>query len=131
MRKFIGVFILLVLFSSVAFADFDFSKIKDNVSEFTLPNGLKFILLEDHSVPIATFMTYVNVGGSDERIGIWGISHFVHALSNLGYSWGSPTIPKARISSVVAVAGLVWIFSKRRVCVALPSMTEAAKRSWG
>ena len=62
MRKFIGVFILLVLFSLLAFADFDFSKIKDNVSEFTIANGLKFILLEDHSVPIATFMTYVNVG---------------------------------------------------------------------
>jgi predicted Zn-dependent peptidase len=86
MRKFIGVFILLVLFSSLAFADFDFSKIKDNVSEFTLPNGLKFILLEDHSVPIATFMTYVNVGGSDERIGIWGISHFLEHMAFKGTS---------------------------------------------
>jgi predicted Zn-dependent peptidase len=86
MRKFIGVFILLVLFSSLIFADFDFSKIKDNVSEFTLPNGLKFILLEDHFVPIATFMTYVNVGGSDERIGIWGISHFLEHMAFKGTS---------------------------------------------
>lgn len=84
MRKFIGVLILLVLFSSLTLADFDFSKIKDNVSEFTLRNGLKFILLEDHSVPIATFMTYVNVGGSDERIGIWGISHFLEHMAFKG-----------------------------------------------
>jgi predicted Zn-dependent peptidase len=86
MKRFIGVFILLVLLNSLAFADFDFSKIKDNVSEFTLPNGLKFILLEDHSVPIATFMTYVNAGGSDERIGIWGISHFLEHMAFKGTS---------------------------------------------
>lgn len=86
MKKFIGIFILLVLFSLFVFADFDFSKIKDNVSEFTLPNGLKFILFENHSVPIATFMTYVNAGGSDERIGIWGISHFLEHMAFRGTS---------------------------------------------
>lgn len=86
MRRVVGVFILLVLFNSLVLADFDFSKIKDNVSEFTLSNGLKFILLEDHSVPIATFLTYVNVGGSDERIGIWGISHFLEHMAFKGTS---------------------------------------------
>lgn len=95
MRRFISAFILLVLLSSMVFADFDFSKIKDNVSEFTLPNGLKFILLEDHSVPIATFMTYVNVGGSDEKIGIWGISHFLEHMAFKGTSEVGTTDIKA------------------------------------
>jgi predicted Zn-dependent peptidase len=88
MRKLTFPFVLLViigLFVQVH-AGYDFSKIKDNVSEYTLPNGLKFILLEDHSVPIATFVTFVNAGGSDERIGIWGISHFLEHMAFKGTS---------------------------------------------
>jgi predicted Zn-dependent peptidase len=77
---------LLMLFGSALSADFDFSKIKDNISEFTLSNGLKFILLEDHSVPIASFVTYANVGGSDEKIGIYGISHFLEHMAFKGTS---------------------------------------------
>jgi len=86
MKRLAGVCVLLLLFSTLISAAYDFSKIKDNISEFTLPNGLKFILLEDHSVPIATFMTFVNVGGSDEHIGIWGISHFLEHMAFKGTS---------------------------------------------
>jgi predicted Zn-dependent peptidase len=67
-------------------ADFDFSKIKNRISEFTLPNGLKFILMEDHSVPIASFVTYANAGSSDERIGIYGVSHFLEHMAFKGTS---------------------------------------------
>jgi predicted Zn-dependent peptidase len=86
MKRQIFVLVLLVTFSFTLSAGFDFSKIKNNISEFTLPNGLKFILLEDHSVPIASFMTYANVGGSDERIGIYGISHFLEHMAFKGTS---------------------------------------------
>ncbi len=86
MKRQIFVLVLLVLFSLTLSAGFDFSKIKNNISEFTLPNGLKFILLEDHSVPIASFVTYANVGGSDERIGIYGISHFLEHMAFKGTS---------------------------------------------
>lgn len=84
MKRQIFVLVLLMLFSIVLSADYDFGKIKNNISEFTLPNGLKFILLEDHSVPIASFITYVNAGGSDERIGIYGISHFLEHMAFKG-----------------------------------------------
>ncbi|MCP5108587.1 MAG: insulinase family protein, partial [bacterium] len=86
MKRQIYVLVLLLVFSVLLAAEYDFSKIKNNISEFTLPNGLKFILLEDHSVPIATFMTYVNAGGSDERIGIYGISHFLEHMAFKGTS---------------------------------------------
>ncbi len=82
------VVIVILLISVPLFflsgAGFDFSKVKERVSEFTLSNGLKFILLEDHSVPIVSFVTYANVGGSDERIGIYGISHFLEHLAFKG-----------------------------------------------
>lgn len=84
MKKLAVVLLLLFAVSTFMSADFDFSKIKNKVSEFTLANGLKFILVEDHSVPIATFVTYANVGGSDERIGIWGVSHFLEHMAFKG-----------------------------------------------
>ncbi|MCP4150979.1 MAG: insulinase family protein [bacterium] len=86
MKKGVTIFLMLVLFSFFTYAGFDFGKIKNNISEFTLPNGLKFILLEDHSVPIATFMIYANVGGSDERVGINGISHYLEHMAFKGTS---------------------------------------------
>ncbi len=85
MKRVLVIFLLLSV--SVLFltgSGFNFDKVKDRVSKFTLPNGLKFILLEDHSVPIASFVTYANVGGSDERIGIFGISHFLEHLAFKG-----------------------------------------------
>lgn len=86
MRKFISFVVMLLVLCLFVSADFDFSKIKERVSEFTLKNGLKFILIEDHSVPIASFVTYANVGASDERIGIYGISHFLEHLAFKGTS---------------------------------------------
>jgi len=86
-KKILVVSFLLLLISSFTYGkDFDFSKIENRVSEFTLKNGLKFILLEDHSVPIASFVTYANVGGVDERIGYWGISHFLEHMAFKGTS---------------------------------------------
>lgn len=86
MKKHIYVLILLIMFSMLLPAEFDFSKIKNRVSEFTLDNGLKFILLEDHAVPIASFVTYANVGSSDEQIGIYGISHILEHMAFKGTS---------------------------------------------
>ncbi|MCK4764283.1 MAG: insulinase family protein [Candidatus Aminicenantes bacterium] len=84
MKKFLYILVFLVVCSLFVSGSCDFSEIKEKVSEFTLPNGLKFILLEDHSVPIATFFTYVNTGGSDEKIGIFGISHFLEHMAFKG-----------------------------------------------
>ncbi len=85
MKKLICI-LLFLIFGFLTSAGYDFSKIKERVSEFTLANGLKFILLEDHAVPIASFVTYVNAGGCDERIGIYGISHFLEHLAFKGTS---------------------------------------------
>ncbi len=76
----------ILLLLGTAGAAYDFSSIENRVSEFTLPNGLKFILLHDDSVPVASFVTYVNAGSSDERIGIWGISHILEHLAFKGTS---------------------------------------------
>ncbi len=50
------------------------------VTKYRLSNGLKVILMEDHSVPILAYQTWFNVGSRNERKGITGISHFFEHL---------------------------------------------------
>ena len=57
--------------------------IKLDVTVEYLDNGLKVILLEDHSVPVISYQTFFRVGARNERPGITGISHFMeHMMFN-------------------------------------------------
>ncbi len=57
--------------------------IKLDVTVEHLDNGLKVILLEDHSVPVISYQTFFRVGARNERPGITGISHFMeHMMFN-------------------------------------------------
>src|SRR5262249_42667149 len=52
-----------------------------DVREEKLDNGLRILLLEDHSAPAFTFWTFYQVGSINERPGITGISHlFEHMM---------------------------------------------------
>ena len=48
----------------------DFEK---NVTEFDLPNGMHFILLERHQAPVASFYMHVNSGAVNDPGGRTGI----------------------------------------------------------
>jgi len=55
----------------------------------TLKNGLKVILMEDHSVPVISRWTFYRVGSENERPGITGISHFMeHMMFNGAGKYG-------------------------------------------
>jgi zinc protease len=55
----------------------------------TLKNGLKVILMEDHSVPVISRWTFYRVGSENERPGITGISHFMeHMMFNGSAAYG-------------------------------------------
>ncbi|MGC9502730.1 M16 family metallopeptidase [Baaleninema sp.] len=56
----------------------------DRVTEFTLENGMKFIVLERHEAPIVSFITYADVGGVNEVPGQTGIAHFLEHLAFKG-----------------------------------------------
>jgi len=86
MLKRMGMMLVLLGLLMGSLAADDFSGIRQRIKSFSLDNGLKFILIEDHSVPIASFVTYVNAGASDERIGIWGISHILEHMAFKGTS---------------------------------------------
>lgn len=60
----------------------------DRISDFTLDNGMKFIVMERHQAPVVSFMTYVNAGSVDESEGKTGAAHY---LEHLAFK-GSPRI---------------------------------------
>src|SRR5215472_10433901 len=59
----------------------DFEK---KVTEFTLPNGLHFIVIERHEAPVVSFHTYVNVGSVDDPSGQTGIAHMFEHMAFKG-----------------------------------------------
>jgi len=61
----------------------------DQVQTFTLNNGMKFIVLESHSIPNATMYTFWKVGSRNEAPGITGLSHFFeHMMFNGAKKFG-------------------------------------------
>jgi predicted Zn-dependent peptidase len=56
----------------------------DRVTEFTLDNGMKFIVLERHVAPVVSFMTYVDVGAAYEEDGKTGAAHYLEHLAFKG-----------------------------------------------
>jgi predicted Zn-dependent peptidase len=62
----------------------DFRDIQSRVTEFTLKNGMKFIVLERHQAPVAAFLTYADVGAAQEVIGITGLAHIFEHMAFKG-----------------------------------------------
>lgn len=59
------------------------------VSEKVLDNGLKVLVLEDHSIPNATLYVAWKVGSRNERPGITGLAHFFeHMMFSGGAKYG-------------------------------------------
>jgi predicted Zn-dependent peptidase len=54
--------------------------LEDKVTEFTLDNGMKFIVAERHMAPVVFTAIIFRVGSVDERDGITGISHLLEHM---------------------------------------------------
>jgi zinc protease len=52
----------------------------DQVSTFTLDNGLELVVIEDHRAPVVTQMVWYRIGAADEAPGNSGIAHFFEHL---------------------------------------------------
>lgn len=84
--------IIFTFLSSQAFCD---------VQKFTLDNGLKIIVQEDHRAPIAVSMIWYNVGSADEPGGLTGVSH---ALEHVMFK-GTEKYPQGTFSKTIAAVG--------------------------
>src|ERR1700735_5568858 len=54
------------------------------VTEFTLANGMHFIVLERHEAPVVSFHTYVNAGSVDDPKGRSGLAHMFEHMAFKG-----------------------------------------------
>ncbi|WP_396171970.1 M16 family metallopeptidase [Flavobacterium sp.] len=61
----------------------------DDVKTFTLNNGMKFLVVEDFSIPNANMYFFYKVGSRNEHQGITGLSHFFeHMMFNGAKKYG-------------------------------------------
>jgi zinc protease len=71
------------------------------VHQYQLGNGLKILIMEDHSIPSVALYLFFRVGSRNERPGITGLSHFLeHMMFNGARRYG----PK-RFDQVMEAAG--------------------------
>ncbi len=72
----------------------DFEK---KVTEFALPNGMRFLIIERHGAPVVSFNTYVNAGSVDDPSGQSGIAHMFEHMAFKGTPQiGSKNWPKEK-----------------------------------
>ena len=51
-----------------------------NITEHTLENGLKVIVIEEHKAPVATFQVWYRAGSMNEPLGKSGLSHLLEHM---------------------------------------------------
>jgi zinc protease len=78
--------LLSVLFLQPVVAE----EVQSDISDFSLDNGLRIYVLEDHRTPLAWFQIWYNVGSSDEVNGLTGISHALEHMMFKGTSKYGP-----------------------------------------
>ncbi len=91
LKKSIITVAMLLLVTTVISAQV---KVED-IKTFTLKNGMKIILLEDHSIPNAALYFFYKVGSRNEYTGITGLSHFFeHMMFNGAKKYGPKMFDK-------------------------------------
>jgi predicted Zn-dependent peptidase len=83
----IGVMLLPFIMTTVAPKSAqaqDLLKFEKRMTEFTLDNGMKFLVLERHEAPVVSFHTYADVGAVDEVKGITGMAHLFEHMAFKG-----------------------------------------------
>ncbi len=98
--RFVLVLLIAVLAPAAAparaqtLADFEKS-----VTEHTLPNRMKFIVVERRQTPVVSFYTYADVGSVDEESGRSGLAHLFEHMAFKGTSTiGSKDFKKEQVA---------------------------------
>ncbi len=81
---FAAVLLAFVPFLGFASTAFDFSPLEKSVVETTLANGLKLIIMPRHDAPVISFVTWANVGGSDDPKEYTGLAHMFEHMAFKG-----------------------------------------------
>lgn len=86
-----------LLFIFIASNNLEDNQLKINVQEYALANGLKILMVEDHSAPVVVFRGNVNVGSVHEGLGYTGGAHFLEHMMFKGTEiFGTKNFEKER-----------------------------------
>src|SRR5262245_56863946 len=89
-------FCLLLLAPVLASAQ-NLKEFEKKVTEFTLANGLHFIVIERHEAPVVSFNTFVKAGSLDDPRGQSGLAHMFEHMAFKGTPWiGSKNWPEEK-----------------------------------
>src|SRR3954452_18824414 len=75
-----------------------------NVHEQVLDNGLRLLVQEVHTAPLATVWSWYRVGSKDETPGFTGVSHWVEHMKFKG----TTNIPRDQVKGLVERYGGYW-----------------------
>lgn len=73
----------------------------EDVTAFTLSNGMDVVVIEDHRAPVVVQMVWYKAGSADEKRGSSGVAHF---LEHLMFK-GTKNVPDGRFSEIVEANG--------------------------
>jgi zinc protease len=74
------------------------------VGSATLANGLKVLIQEEHTAPLASVWCWYKVGSKDERPGLTGLSHWVEHMNFKG----TTNIPRDQVKGIIEQFGGSW-----------------------
>ena len=74
------------------------------VHEQVLDNGLKVLIQEEHTAPLASVWCWYKVGSKDEGPGITGVSHWVEHMNFKG----TTNIPRDQVKGIIEQFGGSW-----------------------
>jgi len=74
------------------------------VREEVLDNGLRVLIQEVHTAPLASVWCWYGVGSKDESSGLTGISHWVEHMNFKG----TTSIPREKIKGIIEQYGGYW-----------------------
>lgn len=81
--KVLGLLLMIAALPALSYSQ-DLASFEEKVTEFTLDNGLKFVVIERPVAPVVSFASYVNVGGVDNPKGNSGLAHVFEHMAFKG-----------------------------------------------
>src|ERR1051325_838888 len=79
-------FCLLALLAPVMALAQNLKEFEKKVTEFTLANGMRFIIIERHDAPVVSFNTHVKAGSLNDPAGQTGLAHMFEHMAFKGTS---------------------------------------------
>ncbi len=74
------------------------------VHEEVLDNGLRVLIQEMHTAPLASVWCWYRVGSKDESVGLTGVSHWVEHMNFKG----TTNIPRDKVKGIIEQFGGYW-----------------------